>query len=164
MNSTPDDLRRRIDAAFEGSTPDPSAVEDTIELLNVSISAGVVVRPQLGEDLPEAAGDPSQVRQVLMNLVINAAEAVGNAGTITVRTAAVQLDETGIRQMHRGSVASAGPWIVEHPRRSDGLAERATCAKITVSAAPRLFIALREHGPANVLSLSRPRASTCRPN
>jgi 2,3,4,5-tetrahydropyridine-2,6-dicarboxylate N-succinyltransferase len=34
MNSTPDDLRRRIDAAFEGSTPDPSAVEDTIDGLD----------------------------------------------------------------------------------------------------------------------------------
>jgi 2,3,4,5-tetrahydropyridine-2-carboxylate N-succinyltransferase len=34
MNSTPDDLRRRIDAAYEGSTPDPSAVEDTIDGLD----------------------------------------------------------------------------------------------------------------------------------
>src|SRR2546426_808706 len=83
-----------------------AAVEDTIELLNVSIPVGGVVRPELAERLPEPSGDPSQVRQVLMNLVINAAEAVGDAGTITVRTAAVQLDETGIRRMHPGSQAA----------------------------------------------------------
>ena len=52
-------------------------------------------------------------------------------------------------------------------RRVGGLAELATCEKITVSAAPRLFIALRVHGPANVLSLSRhvpsqPRGATQR--
>ena len=34
MNSTPDELRSRIDAAFEGSTPDPEAVEATIEGLD----------------------------------------------------------------------------------------------------------------------------------
>jgi 2,3,4,5-tetrahydropyridine-2-carboxylate N-succinyltransferase len=34
MNSTPDELRSRVDAAFEGSTPDPEAVEATIEGLD----------------------------------------------------------------------------------------------------------------------------------
>ena len=34
MNSTPEELPRRIDAAFEGSTPDPEAVEATIEGLD----------------------------------------------------------------------------------------------------------------------------------
>jgi 2,3,4,5-tetrahydropyridine-2,6-dicarboxylate N-succinyltransferase len=34
MNSTPDELRSRIDAAFEGATPDPDAVEATIDGLD----------------------------------------------------------------------------------------------------------------------------------
>ena len=107
-----------------------AAVEDTIELLNVSIPVGVVVRPELAERLPEASGDPSQVRQVLMNLVINAAEAVGDAGTITVRTAAVQLDETGIRRMHRGSQVSAGPHVCLEVADSGGGIDPASMGKI----------------------------------
>ena len=41
----------------------------------------------LAEDLPSAMVDRSQLQQVIMNLVINAAEAVGSSnGTVTVRT------------------------------------------------------------------------------
>src|SRR5438552_17607158 len=89
-----------------------TVVEETMDLLQVSIPAWVLIRQELGRDLPEVAGDPSQMRQVLMNLLINAAEAIGDAdGVITVRTAAVQLDETDLQQMHRGSEVSAGPHV-----------------------------------------------------
>ena len=65
-----------------------------------------------------------------MNLVINAAEAVGDAGTITVRTAAVQLDETGIRRMHRGSQVSAGPHVCLEVADSGGGIDPASMGKI----------------------------------
>ena len=40
----------------------------------------------LTEDLPEARIDPEQLRQVLMNLVTNAVQAMGGQGRVTVST------------------------------------------------------------------------------
>ena len=59
------------------------------------LEATVAKRAQLGFDvagnLPRVLGDPVQLRQVLLHLVQNAAEAMGGrAGTITVRTRLVE--------------------------------------------------------------------------
>jgi len=108
-----------------------TVVEETMDLLQVSIPAWVLIRQELGRDLPEVAGDPSQMRQVLMNLLINAAEAIGDAdGVITVRTAAVQLDETDLQQMHRGSEVSAGPHVCLEVTDSGAGMNPATVSKI----------------------------------
>lgn len=37
-------------------------------------------------DLPKAMVDPDQMRQVFLNIIVNAAEAMANGGTITLRT------------------------------------------------------------------------------
>jgi PAS domain S-box-containing protein len=63
-------------------------------LLQVSISKKVVLRRQLSEGLPAIQADTAQLRQVAMNLVINAAEAIGDAeGTITISTGVVLCGE-----------------------------------------------------------------------
>jgi len=63
-------------------------VRETARLLRVSIGGGAAVHYELAEDLPPIEGDSTQLRQVVMNLVINAAEAMGDGeGAITVRTA-----------------------------------------------------------------------------
>jgi two-component system NtrC family sensor kinase len=49
--------------------------------------AQIELELQLDEDLPEISGDPSQLQQVLVVLMINAIEAIGREGKITVRTA-----------------------------------------------------------------------------
>ena len=36
--------------------------------------------------MPEIAGDPQQLQQVFLNLLLNAAEAIGEGGKITVKT------------------------------------------------------------------------------
>ncbi len=57
------------------------------DLLKTSISKKAELTLQLGDDLPPVRADVSQIRQVVMNLITNAAEAVGDAeGRITVRT------------------------------------------------------------------------------
>ncbi len=51
-------------------------VEEMTELLSVSRHPGIALRMQLAPDLPFIQADPIQIQQVVMNLVINATEAI----------------------------------------------------------------------------------------
>ena len=63
-------------------------VQEMLELLKVSISKHAVLKTDLASDVPLVLANASQLRQVVMNLVINASEAIGEKdGIITVTTA-----------------------------------------------------------------------------
>ncbi|MCH9682758.1 MAG: response regulator [Deltaproteobacteria bacterium] len=72
---------------FVVSTIDLSAlVADCTELLKLSISKSTVLRLELEGGPMWVSGDATQLKQVLMNLVINASEALGGEpGRVTVR-------------------------------------------------------------------------------
>ena len=62
-------------------------------LLAVSISKKAVLRYNLADQLPAVEADMTQMRQVVMNLITNASEAVGDAaGTIAISTGAMRCD------------------------------------------------------------------------
>jgi PAS domain S-box-containing protein len=64
-----------------------SIVLETKPLLQVSISKKCVLIFELAGDLPHVEADSGQIRQVLVNLVINASDAIGErSGTIRVST------------------------------------------------------------------------------
>jgi signal transduction histidine kinase/ActR/RegA family two-component response regulator len=65
-------------------------VYDTVHLLQASISKKIELRTELAAALPPVFMDPSQLEQVVLNLILNGAEAIGenHAGTVTVRAAA----------------------------------------------------------------------------
>ncbi|MCP4872766.1 MAG: response regulator [Proteobacteria bacterium] len=68
-------------------------VQEMTELLQVSLSAMAVMRLDLDQGAPPVRADASQVRQVVMNLITNASDAVADrSGTITVRVGAMHLD------------------------------------------------------------------------
>ncbi len=68
-------------------------VQDTTHLLQVSVSKKAVLRFDLGAGLPPVLADASQLRQVLVNLVMNASEAIGDrSGIIAVHTGLVRAD------------------------------------------------------------------------
>jgi len=64
-------------------------------LIGEDIDIQFVLRPDLGM----VSADPGQMEQVLMNLVVNARDAMPNGGTLTIETANVQIDE-GYSQRH----------------------------------------------------------------
>ncbi len=77
---------------------EPISLNDVISeighMLGVSIPKNVVLRYNLTEKLPAVEADVSQMRQVLMNLVINASEAIGEKeGLITVSTCTAYCDQ-----------------------------------------------------------------------
>jgi PAS domain S-box-containing protein len=63
-------------------------VREMTELLSVSLSKKALIRYDLAPVLPEVMADPTQMQQVVMNLVTNASEAIpeGVNGAITLRT------------------------------------------------------------------------------
>jgi PAS domain S-box-containing protein len=66
-------------------------VKDMSGLLKASISSRCVLQLDLGKDLPSVLGNVTQIRQLLVNLVINASQAIGEReGVIQVKTSAVQ--------------------------------------------------------------------------
>ena len=67
-------------------------IGQTSELLKVTLPKKVHLALDLDSKLPAVTGDDGQLRQVLMNLIINAGEAIGDrAGTVTVTTAVHEL-------------------------------------------------------------------------
>ncbi len=62
-------------------------VQEMAHLLEVSHSKKAIINYRFDKDLPAVEVDPSQLRQVVMNLITNASEAVGdNEGLITIKT------------------------------------------------------------------------------
>jgi two-component system, cell cycle sensor histidine kinase and response regulator CckA len=68
-------------------------VDEMSSMLEASISKKCTLVRRLPTDLPATEGDATQIRQVAMNLIINAAEAIGDrSGVISVSTGAMECD------------------------------------------------------------------------
>ncbi len=66
-------------------------IHEMTALFKSSLPRQATLSLNLADALPPLRGDPSQIRQVVMNLVINAAEALGDCGgVVTVSTGAMQ--------------------------------------------------------------------------
>lgn len=67
-----------------------SLVTDMVHLLQVTIGKNHTLQLALDAKAPMVQGDPSQIRQVLLNLLTNAAESMGDkGGTIQVTTSTI---------------------------------------------------------------------------
>lgn len=77
-------------------------------------SRGIGVKLQLGEDLPPIAGDAIQLQQVLINLLMNAVDAVSSVG-VPQRTIIVATRSAGTGQVEL-VVADRGPGLDEAQR------------------------------------------------
>jgi len=68
-------------------------VEEMAHLLKLSISKKAVVRTRLASNLPAIEADAAQIQQVVMNLMLNASDALGgNIGDIVVSTGVIDAD------------------------------------------------------------------------
>src|SRR3990172_1698085 len=74
-----------------GTVPEPidlnREADKAMRLVHKDLGRAGRIRRDLGR-VPPVLGSPSELRQVLVNLLLNAAQAIGPAGTITLRTRA----------------------------------------------------------------------------
>ncbi len=68
-------------------------VADTVLLMRRLITPQTAIVSDIADDLPLVTIDPTQFEQVLLNLLINARDAIVASGTITVRAARATLDD-----------------------------------------------------------------------
>jgi CheY-like chemotaxis protein len=68
-------------------------VEQTVAMLRRIIGEHIALDMQLAPDLPPIFADPSSVDQVIMNLALNARDAMPDGGKLTLTTVQVQIDD-----------------------------------------------------------------------
>lgn len=81
-------------------------VRDSASVLHRLLPEGVTLACESASDLPRFRGDATQIRQVIMNLVINAAEAMENrSGSVEVMTSSRLYEEGDFSSFHPDSLA-----------------------------------------------------------
>lgn len=100
-------------ARTQPPTLTPSAlgavVKDVSTLLERLLGAGIALSLELDDDVPMADMDRGQIEQVLVNLAVNARDAMPSGGTLTIRTRAADVDASkaariGVRSLGRYAV------------------------------------------------------------
>jgi len=88
-------------------------VRETTSLLEISIRKNCRFTLQLAENLPAVLGDATQLRQIVMNLVINASDAIGERadGEIIVTTFARHADAKLLRSALHQSKLEPGQYV-----------------------------------------------------
>jgi PAS domain S-box-containing protein len=71
-----------------------SAAEETLRLLHRLIGEDILIECDLASDLEAVVADRGQLVQVILNLAVNAREAMPSGGVLTIRTANSDVDAT----------------------------------------------------------------------
>ena len=86
---------------------------EVFPLVQPSLGKNIRVRQDLAPELPWVTADVSQLRQVIMNLVVNASEAMaGHGGDIVVRTRAIHADSRLFATCVHSPSLPAGTYVV----------------------------------------------------
>jgi PAS domain S-box-containing protein len=86
-----------------------AVVADMDKLLRRLLGEDVALRTVLGLDVGSVKADPNQLEQVLMNLAVNARDAMPTGGKLTIETRNVELDHEYVRG-HLS--AQPGPYVM----------------------------------------------------
>jgi signal transduction histidine kinase/CheY-like chemotaxis protein len=87
-------------------------VEDVGRLVAASISKKAVMRYHCTKGLPLVVGDPTQLHQVVMNLIINASDSLGDQqGSITLNTGVVRVDQEYLANTYINDALPDGEYI-----------------------------------------------------
>jgi CheY-like chemotaxis protein len=94
------DLTQRLLAFSRRQPLQPKAIDlgtlvaDMVDMLQRSLGEAIDIKFVASEDLWTATADPGQLETVLLNLAINARDAMSGAGTLVIETSNAVLDES----------------------------------------------------------------------
>jgi PAS domain S-box-containing protein len=106
-------------------------VEEMGFLMGTIISKNVVLKYNLARDLPAVAADATQIRQVVMNLITNASDAIGNlSGIITVTTGQLEADREYLASTYLDEELPGGTYVFLEVTDTGAGMDRETQARI----------------------------------
>jgi PAS domain S-box-containing protein len=106
-------------------------VEEMVHLLEASISKKVVLKLEIAPEVAPISADATQLRQIVMNLVLNASEAVGDSGgSISVRTGVMDCDQAYLDSTFLDQELAVGSYSYVEISDTGGGMDRETLARI----------------------------------
>ena len=87
-------------------------VKEMAHFFETIVSKKVSLRYDLAGDLPLIEADPAQIRQVILNLISNASDAIGEAGgTITITTGTMEADRNYLGKTYLDDELPEGSYV-----------------------------------------------------
>ena len=84
-------------------------VKDLVNVLQETFPKSISIKYDLQPDLRPISSDPTQIHQVLMNMCVNARDAMPNGGTLSIHVENMQIDENYARM---NLEAMTGPHVL----------------------------------------------------
>jgi len=89
-----------------------SLIDEMSSLFDISISKKVKIVYALNDNIPCISGDSTQISQILMNLVLNASEAIDNNGEIRINTSLKECSASEINSLTLHGNMTPGTYLV----------------------------------------------------
>jgi signal transduction histidine kinase/CheY-like chemotaxis protein len=87
-------------------------VDEMVKMLRMTINQNIALIPNLPTDVLSIKGDENQIRQVVMNLIINASEAIGDGhGKVLVSLAIAEIKAGKSAKDHLGNAIPPGQYV-----------------------------------------------------
>ncbi|MEQ8188011.1 MAG: PAS domain S-box protein [Candidatus Eremiobacterota bacterium] len=87
-------------------------VEENYHLFKASLSKSAILKLELSANLPHMEGDPGQIQQIIMNLITNASEAIGDkSGVITLATGMENCENSYLIRSRLKEIPQAGTFV-----------------------------------------------------
>jgi CheY-like chemotaxis protein len=87
-------------------------VQEMVYMLDMAVPRRIALRYGLAPKVPPIEGDASQIRQVILNLVLNASEASGEqSGEVTLSTGVLECDRQFLSECLLGDARQPGAYV-----------------------------------------------------
>jgi len=89
-------------------------VEEALQLIDISVPKNISLRLELSNSLYPVYADKTQMQQIIMNLVTNAAESIGEdeVGSITISTRLIQAEKQDLESRYIKEKCEPGPYVL----------------------------------------------------